>query len=103
MSNDVFDPHNRELCSDDACIGLIGLDGLCKECGKPGSTAAVDPRKRGLRSEEDVADELEANITKGDIDAAPDDFDVRQLCSDGACVGLIGPEGVCKECGKPAA
>lgn len=26
---------NRILCSDGTCIGVIGYDGLCKECGKP--------------------------------------------------------------------
>lgn len=26
---------NRILCSDESCIGVIGPDGRCKECGKP--------------------------------------------------------------------
>ena len=26
---------NRTLCSDGNCIGVIGADGLCKECGNP--------------------------------------------------------------------
>ena len=25
----------RKLCSDESCIGVIGPDGRCKECGKP--------------------------------------------------------------------
>ena len=25
---------NRRLCSDGNCIGVIGKDGRCKECGK---------------------------------------------------------------------
>ena len=29
------------------------------------------------------------------------DFSERTLCSDGACIGVIGEDGVCKECGKP--
>ena len=29
------DWENRILCSDGNCIGVIGLDGRCKECGKP--------------------------------------------------------------------
>ena len=32
---DSFDLSKRLLCSDGACIGLIGPDGRCKECGKP--------------------------------------------------------------------
>jgi hypothetical protein len=31
------------------------------------------------------------------------DWDHRQLCSDGACVGLIGDDGTCKTCGRAAA
>jgi hypothetical protein len=30
------------------------------------------------------------------------DWDHRQLCSDGACVGVINDEGVCKVCGRAA-
>lgn len=26
---------NRTLCIDESCIGVIGLDGRCKVCGKP--------------------------------------------------------------------
>jgi hypothetical protein len=26
---------NRVLCSDGRCIGVVGSDGRCKECGKP--------------------------------------------------------------------
>ena len=29
-----FDP-SRRLCSDDSCIGVIGEDNRCRECGKP--------------------------------------------------------------------
>jgi len=31
------------------------------------------------------------------------DFDNRVLCSDGACIGVINEQGVCKVCGKPYA
>lgn len=30
-----------------------------------------------------------------------DFFDNRILCSDGACIGVINEDGVCKVCGKP--
>jgi hypothetical protein len=29
------------------------------------------------------------------------DFEMRELCPDGGCVGLIGPDGHCKVCGRP--
>ena len=28
------------------------------------------------------------------------DWENRTLCSDGNCIGVIGPDGKCKECGK---
>ncbi|UCG14283.1 MAG: hypothetical protein JSU72_07430 [Deltaproteobacteria bacterium] len=31
----------------------------------------------------------------------PIDFENRILCSDGTCIGVIGPDGLCKECGQP--
>lgn len=30
-----------------------------------------------------------------------DSFENRVLCSDGRCIGVIGPDGKCKECGQP--
>ena len=99
--SDTFDPSNRELCADGSCIGVIGPDGLCKECQKPGSNTGLDPRTRGLRSDDEVADQLEANIAQGDIAEAPADFDDRELCPDGACIGVIGAGGHCSECGRP--
>src|SRR4051794_34255781 len=30
------------------------------------------------------------------------EWDERQLCPDGACVGVIGPDGTCKVCGRAA-
>ena len=29
------------------------------------------------------------------------DWENRVLCHDGNCIGVIGPNGLCKECGKP--
>jgi hypothetical protein len=38
------------------------------------------------------------------MDATEDAFDTedRELCADGACTGVIGPDGKCKACGRPA-
>lgn len=33
--NQQVNEEKRILCSDDNCIGVIGSDGLCKECNKP--------------------------------------------------------------------
>ena len=40
-------------------------------------------------------------IGAGEHDEGPIDFARRKLCSDGTCIGVIGPDGRCKECGKP--
>ena len=96
------DNDGRELCVDGACIGVIGPHGLCKECGLPGKVVSLNPRIRGLRSEDDIAAELEANIATSDIAAPPPAFDSRQLCPDGTCIGIIGADGCCRECGARA-
>lgn len=31
-----IDPDERVCCTDEACIGIIGADGKCGTCGKPG-------------------------------------------------------------------
>ncbi len=33
----------------------------------------------------------------------PFDLDNRVLCSDESCIGIINEQGVCSECGRPAA
>ena len=105
-----IDWDNRILCSDGNCIGVIGPDGHCKECGQKyeGTLPETIVADKESRSEEE--DELRSGA---DIDAQPsegttlleeteaDDWTNRQLCSDGNCIGVIGPDGRGKECGKP--
>jgi len=99
----------RVLCSDGNCIGVIGPDGRCKECGKPyegalpetsgGEEAPAelsDGEDPPAATEEPEAGQADTNAPPGD-----DDWDKRVLCSDGNCIGVIGPDGRCKECGKP--
>jgi DNA-binding NarL/FixJ family response regulator len=38
---EASDWDDRRLCSDENCIGVIGPDGRCKECGKPDAGAAA--------------------------------------------------------------
>jgi hypothetical protein len=90
------DWETRTLCSDGNCIGVIGSDGRCKECGKPFDGPVIEGRtfETDLPEEEDeIVEEEEASddLEWGD----------RQLCSDGNCIGVIGADGRCKECGKP--
>ena len=99
MTEIIFDENEdwdkRILCSDESCIGTIGPDGKCKECGKPYD---------GKLPEEQISQSV--NIAASDkqvsVDAKTDeDWDKRVLCSDGSCIGVIGSDGKCKECGKP--
>jgi len=104
-----LDWDQRTLCSDESCIGVIGPDGRCKECGKPYSgsfdatpeasdasdvEAVFDPDEADEQLEE--VEEYDTAETQGDLD-----WDQRTLCSDESCIGVIGPDGRCKECGKP--
>ena len=104
---------NRILCSDGNCIGVIGSDGRCKECGKPyegrlpenfsrqPSPAAPDPASRTESKAADPSPPPAAEPDGGEQAAGNEDWDNRILCSDGNCIGVIGSDGRCKECGKP--
>ncbi|MEJ2638420.1 MAG: hypothetical protein P8010_02490 [Desulfosarcinaceae bacterium] len=99
----------RTLCSDESCIGVIGPDGRCNECGKPyaGKPADADEEPdEALSLEPDkLLDEAEEEDGPPDDEALDDDEDAhwadRILCRDENCIGIIGPDGRCKECGKP--
>ena len=96
---------HRILCSDGNCIGVIGRDGRCKECGKKHEgTLAEDhfsekeeptPAQNSFEKEDPSPEDMPHEA------AEHDDWQNRVLCSDGNCIGVIGPDGRCKECGKP--
>jgi hypothetical protein len=103
---------NRILCSDGSCIGVIGPDGHCKECGKKYEGTLPETVASDKESQSPMEDESRANAAydsqpqpSADItseeETQSDDWANRQLCSDGNCIGVIGPDGRCTECGKP--
>ena len=47
--------------------------------------------------------ELASAKSLADVENADESDDDRKLCPDGACIGVIGPDGKCKVCGKEAA
>lgn len=101
MTEIIFDENEdwekRTLCSDETCIGTIGPDGKCKECGRVYEGDL--PAESNAKEVETVTTSEQAQSS---IDEEPvDDWDKRILCSDGSCIGVIGPDGKCKECGKP--
>jgi len=93
-------------------IGVIGSDGLCKECGKK-YDGDLPEMSRSENEDQTVADDVnsssatteipEAKAAIPEAETAPtgDEWENRVLCSDGNCIGVIGPDGNCKECGKP--
>jgi hypothetical protein len=91
---------NRVLCQDESCIGVIGPDGRCKECGKPYEGQLPEEmadEEATAQIESEPPEELD-EISERRFD---DDWESRTLCSDESCIGVIGPDGRCKECGKP--
>jgi len=106
---------HRVLCSDGNCIGVIGSDGRCKECGAKheGALPADHFSEEEGPSPEDISLEKEdpaledslheaADLTENDDLIGDSDWQDRVLCSDGNCIGVIGPDGRCKECGQPS-
>jgi hypothetical protein len=98
---------DRQLCADGGCLGIV-VDGKCNVCGLGGASApssATAPRDSGSGHPGVVAPPSSGNemvSEGGHIDETFDDEE-RQLCPDGACTGLLGKDGKCKECGRSAA
>ena len=88
---DDLDLEERRLCPDGACIGVLGADGRCGVCGRAEDGSAAEPVPAAADAEAAGADE-----------GTPDGDDDRQLCPDGACIGVIGDDGRCRECGRAA-
>ena len=93
---DVDDWENRVLCRDESCIGVVGPDGRCKECGK-----LFEVPQTGTSDTSQTDSEPADETVEHKKDWAVDDWENRTLCSDESCIGVIGPDGRCKECGQP--
>lgn len=109
-NQDAADDYDRDwdsrvLCSDGNCIGVIGADGCCKECGKKYEGELPRPviANSDQPAESDEGELPPAPDETDPVDDAPVDekWENRVLCGDGNCIGVIGTDGKCKECGKP--
>ncbi len=113
----------RRLCPDGGCIGVLDDAGRCPVCGQIDAAAASArpaPDEGNERNERDDGNERdERERPRGadapaDSDAPPadprdvappaepatgDEWQTRQLCDDGACIGVI-ERGRCNTCGK---
>ncbi|MGP8154669.1 MAG: hypothetical protein ACLQBQ_11135 [Smithella sp.] len=102
MTEIIFDENEdwgkRILCSDESCIGTIGPDGKCKECGKVYESDM--PAGHSKESVQTVTPEEQKPVLSTEAES-DEDWDKRALCGDGSCIGVIGSDGKCKECGKP--
>jgi hypothetical protein len=96
----------RVLCRDESCIGIIGPDGRCKECGLLNKASFSE---NGLESGDGTSDGLnEPNDLYEPEPLENDDSQIisdeewaqRKLCEDESCIGTIGSDGRCKECGR---
>ena len=102
MEETKFDPKRRRLCPDGGCIGLIGADGRCNECGRaadgaaPAAARADEPAPAAARADEPAPARAADPLPEGGFDPK------RRLCDDGSCTGVLGPDGVCPECGRKA-
>ncbi|MGV8057666.1 MAG: hypothetical protein AB2L12_06560 [Smithellaceae bacterium] len=70
------DWENRTLCIDESCIGVIGLDGKCTECGKPyGGAIKAAPCTGDTLGEADLAGKAVNPLQNQEIDknSAPDE------------------------------
>jgi len=102
----------RELCPDGGCVGVIGKDGKCNVCGRAGEASGLRPQASGEEVDEyedEHEHDQEPEQASGQspkpkaqspvVAAGADEWDQRQLCADGACIGVI-EDGKCNVCGK---
>lgn len=101
MENTGFTLEGRVLCQDEACIGVIGPDRRCKECGA--EYTGDEPIGEGAATESTATDGQTpepADTPARDSDLRPPvDLHERVCCPDEACIGIIGPDGKCGTCG----
>ncbi len=107
--DEALDWENRRLCPDESCIGIIGPDGRCTECGRPADLDSEQIPPDDLahptvdqRPEPPPAPSAaETEETAGRPEPVEDDdWQSRRLCPDESCIGIIGPDGRCTECGR---
>jgi len=82
----------RTLCTDESCIGVIGPDGRCRECDLP--LASVIDEEFSEAANEVAENDQDESIPESE-------WEQRTLCTDESCIGVIGPAGRCRECGRP--
>ena len=101
----------RILCGDGNCIGVVGRDGRCKLCGLryegqlPSFAEEEMPEDGGSQNQisespDPVSEPTGAEPSSLDEAAIDKEWESRTLCVDESCIGIIGSDGKCTECGK---
>lgn len=98
--DEELNPESRRLCPDDNCIGVIGPDGKCKVCGKESPDGAAPEQADAPKPAAAAEAREEPAPPAEDGEASAFDPESRRLCPDDNCIGVIGPDGKCKVCGK---
>lgn len=97
-NDQLFDPNQRRLCPDGACVGVIGEDGKCKICG---TVDPAGPPVASLNTTPPMAEEPEPEPSASPAPREEGDFDPnRRLCADESCIGVLDEQGRCKICGR---
>ncbi len=100
MSEDGFSLEDRILCTDGACIGVVGPDGRCKECGLLYEGGEPLPKEGLPDLAADSVPPLDTDENPvADTESASEPSD-RVCCPDDMCVGIVGDDGLCGTCGK---
>jgi hypothetical protein len=76
---------------------------LCEKCGQEVEHVTCPICSASVLTLGDYCYSCGARLASETAEEADPDFSDRVLCSDGACIGVINEEGVCKVCGKPYA
>ena len=88
-------PHCDQPLTEQSCphcqASLLDTGPYCSYCG----------RRREETEAADVAPVGSTDSTAEAEGSMDNDWDQRVLCSDGNCIGIIGPDGRCKVCDKP--
>jgi hypothetical protein len=99
-----FDAATRRLCPDGSCIGVLDEEGRCPVCLSVAGEEAT-PASPGLGPEA-----FAGGCTTDEPGPDPEGAEAtafepgsRRLCPDGACIGVLGPEGRCGVCGQTEA
>ena len=117
MADDEFNLDNRILCSDGACIGVVGEDGKCKVCGLAydgelpeasptvgGELVESSPLPQDVQRDNEVDERASGESgqtgASNQVSLLDNDSEERICCSDDMCVGIVGQDGTCGTCGK---